>query len=170
VKKTVALLVIILLAVPVILFLVAKPHPERPLSLVFVGFTNTLVRTEALFWFTNRARKDFTWDLTLELSRLTRTGWVHEAQVNPSVYTPQSASGTLPAFADLDLVGVPVTTTNDPIRVLLRCSQLAPARRRFQIWLVETRESLRAGRKVTYSHNQDFEVTGETVIPRQTGP
>jgi len=169
-KKRVTLLVVTFIAIPVIIFLAVKPPPERPLSLVFAGFTNTPARTEALFWFSNRARLDFTWNTTLELSRWTPTGWVHDAQVTPSVYTPQSPSGTLPAFAALDLLGVPLTTTNDPVRVVLNCSQLATLRRRFQIWVVERRESFRAGRKVEYSHYQDFDVTGETITARQTRP
>src|SRR5436190_1083971 len=95
---------------------------ERPKGLAFVGFTNTSERTEALFWFTNSAATDFTWSV-LKMSRRDPTGWVEEppwTNGGPSRYTPSSSSGfALPGYEDLDLVGLPVWTTNVPVQVVL---------------------------------------------------
>src|SRR4030095_14606736 len=100
---------------------------RRPMGLAFVGFTNTLGRTEALFWFTNSAETNFSWYVS-KMSRRDPTGWVEEppwTNAGSSRYTPMSSSGVaLPGYEDLDLVGLPVWTTNVPVRVVIGSSGL----------------------------------------------
>src|SRR5262245_36216689 len=117
-KRIIAIsLVVLVVAVLSWVFLPGQA-PRRPIGLTFVGFTNTSACVEALFWFTNTADKNFTWSV-LKLSRKEPSGWQDEppwTNGGPSIYTPRLPSG-VPArgYADLDLVGIPVWTTNAPV-------------------------------------------------------
>ena len=102
--------------------IVALTTRERPMGLVFVGFTNTSEHAEAVFWFTNRTSPDFSWHVS-KMSRRDPAGWVEEpswTNAGPSIYTPRSSSGSpLPGYEDLDLIGLPIWTTNVPVQFVL---------------------------------------------------
>jgi hypothetical protein len=149
-------------------FVLSPGHSgKRRMGLAFVGFTNTQGRTEALFWFTNSADPHFSWHVS-RMSRRDPTGWVEEPQwtnAGPSRHTPMSAAGwALPGYEDLDLVGLPVWTTNVPVRVVVEYPERERWRRRFQIWMQEQKDSARTGTKVVYSRDRRVELTGETIV------
>jgi hypothetical protein len=164
-KKKLAFLSIGLAVVLIVAFLALSrlAVPAPPISLAFAAFTNTSQRTEALFWFSNRAEADFTWNVTIDVSRWSPTGWVQEPPVISSDYGP----GNVPsgrAFSDLDLLGFPVTNTNVPMRFTLNYHEKEKLSRRLQIGWTEFRENLGKGNKVEYSRERDGWVSGETVV------
>jgi hypothetical protein len=165
--KRIIIVLIFLAAVAAIFVLTPGRGGKRPMGLAFVGFTNTEGRTEALFWFTNSADPHFSWHV-LKMSRREPTGWVEEPQwtnAGPSRYTPSSPAGLpLPGYEDLDLVGLPVWTTNAPVQVVVGYQEREKWRRRFEIWMQERKDSSRTGTKVVYSRYRDVQLTGETMV------
>ena len=153
----------------IIFLLVANPWAEspRPMGLRFTGFTNKADRTEALFWFTNRASPDFTFSV-LETRRKEGNEWVLEptwTTGSASVYARTSSSGTLVnGIGDLDLIGVRVPTTNVPVRVVLECNEPETQGRSRQLWLRERLQSILGVKNVTYSRTRTSEVVGETEV------
>ena len=135
-------------------------------GLAFICFTNTPEGTEALFWFTNSPSLKFGWGIT-EISRITSTGAVHETETTNcgrvSHYTPMLPTGVPePAFADLDLIGIRVPSTNEPWRFLIECYEPGSRWKQFKVWLDEKHDSFRQGRKVEYSSERSYSLTGET--------
>src|SRR4051812_27862764 len=96
--------------------LMRLPPPQPPkATLTFIGFTNTGVRTEALFWFTNTTAPEFGFDVR-QIRRLTLDGWILQPALTngPSVYSPISKTIT-----DWDLIGIPVATNNAPFEITI---------------------------------------------------
>jgi hypothetical protein len=165
-KKLALLAVALALAVILVLALVGpNVGSGRPVSLAFIGFTNTPERIEALFWFSNRADLNFSWHIQ-DVSHWSPTGWMSTTSAyTTSRYTPVDRAGLpAPGFADLDLVGIPITTTNDPVRVVLNYFELENVARRRQIWWAEFRANWGTTNKIQYPRRAQHTVTGQTVV------
>jgi hypothetical protein len=163
----VSLFLMVLAAIFIVIVLTLVQRAPRPVGLAFVGFTNNSERNEAVFWFTNSAATNFSWFVE-KMSRRDLTGWVEEPRwtnAGPSRYTPKSASGVaLAGYEDLDLVGLPVWTTNAPVRVVIGYFGQEQAERGPVNWIRKIGDSFVAGAKVTNSNLRQLQVTGETII------
>lgn len=154
IKWTLAAAILLLLCIFFITALRSTPERHLPATLTFAGFTNAPGGTEALFWFTNLHRGylelDHGWSSELDVSRWTSSGWADEGRVMPSQYSS-------PAYGGRELIGVPVKTTNVPLRVTLHYQELNNRIERIRTRWYEIRD------KTEYSREHEHWVNGETV-------
>ena len=98
---------------------------NRDLALGFVGFTNSGTQSHALFWMTNRTSPELWWfhHASLQIG----DNWREDGSNYPQLlffdyYGPPETRDVV------RLVGVPVSATNVPLRVVFECLEQIPIR------------------------------------------
>ena len=151
----------------IVLFTIALLNrTDDPLSkatLCFIDFTNTGERTEALFWFTNTTDPEFAFHI-LNIRRLTPDGPFLEVPPTKYASVYNAARTSSEPTSNPDLVGIPVSVTNVPLEVSLRCFWPDEPSHKVMTFIYKKRDQLLNCPPRDYSQHMTTTITGGTIV------
>jgi hypothetical protein len=148
-------------------------YRNRDFTLAFAGFNDTKGQTEALFWTTNGQVAAV--NQIQEISRRVGGAWIKETTGPLSVY--ETIPYTDPIGADfcdaphlVQLIGVPVTHTNCPLRLVIRCRERSPGLAGVRDRLQNFYYNRIKGLSIAILRGRDYCVTNEVpaIMPHTT--